>query len=29
LKSADFFDVEKNPEGTFELTDVNLIKEMQ
>ena len=22
LKSADFFDVEKNPEGIFELTDV-------
>ena len=22
LKSADFFDIEKNPEGTFELTDV-------
>ena len=22
LKSADFFDVEKNPEGSFELTDV-------
>ena len=26
LKSADFFDVEKNPEGTFELTDVQPYK---
>ena len=26
LKSADFFDVEKNPEGTFELTDVRPYK---
>ena len=26
LKSADFFDVEKNPEGTFELTDVKRYK---
>ncbi|HEU4860931.1 MAG TPA: YceI family protein [Chitinophagaceae bacterium] len=26
LKSADFFDVEKNPEGTFELTDVRSYK---
>ena len=26
LKSADFFDVEKNPEGSFELTDVRPYK---
>jgi polyisoprenoid-binding protein YceI len=26
LKSADFFDVEKNPEGTFELTDIRPYK---
>jgi len=26
LKSADFFDVEKNPDGTFELTDVKPYK---